>query len=136
MPKPGDELESIEMQLLLEAVARHYGFDFRNYSPASLKRRIADFVKAERLTTVSGLQEKVLHDRGCMERMLLVLCQCVRDVPRSGFFCVPPTGGAVAAHLSVHPHLVCGVFNGRGGLLRYLAARRGCMTAAGFMPPT
>ena len=64
MPKPGEELESIEMQLLLEAVARHYGFDFRNYSPASLKRRIADFVKAEQLTTVSGLQEKVLHDRG------------------------------------------------------------------------
>ena len=40
MPKPGDELESIEMQLLLEAVARHYGFDFRNYSPASLKRSV------------------------------------------------------------------------------------------------
>ena len=55
MPKPADELESIEMQLLLEAVARHHGVDFRNYSPASLKRRIADFVKAEQLTTVSGL---------------------------------------------------------------------------------
>ena len=89
MPKPGDELESIEMQLLLEAVARHYGFDFRNYSPASLKRRIADFVKAEQLTTVSGLQEKVLHDRGCMERMLLALSVNVSAMFRDpGFFCV------------------------------------------------
>ena len=72
-PKPHDELESIEMQLLLEAVARHYGFDFRDYSPASLKRRIANFVTAEQLTTVSGLQEKVLHDRAYMERFLFTL---------------------------------------------------------------
>jgi chemotaxis protein methyltransferase CheR len=89
MPKPGDALESLEMQLLLEAVACHYGFDFRNYSPASLKRRIADFIKAEQLTTVSGLQEKVLHDRGCMERMLLALSVNVSAMFRDpGFFCV------------------------------------------------
>jgi chemotaxis protein methyltransferase CheR len=87
-PKLSDELESIEMQLLLEAVARHYGFDFRDYSPASLKRRIANFVKAERLTTVSGLQEKVLHDCGCMERMLLALSVNVSAMFRDpGFFC-------------------------------------------------
>jgi hypothetical protein len=46
-PKLSDEFESIEMQLLLEAVARHHSFDFRDHSPASLQRQIASFVKAE-----------------------------------------------------------------------------------------
>jgi chemotaxis protein methyltransferase CheR len=89
MSKPSDELESIELQLLLKAVACHYGFDFRNYSPASLKRRIAGFIEAEQLTTVSGLQEKVLHDRGCLERLLLALSVNVSAMFRDpGFFCM------------------------------------------------
>ena len=32
-------LEDIELALLLEGVYRHYGFDFREYSRASLRRR-------------------------------------------------------------------------------------------------
>ena len=67
------ELENLEIQLLLEAVFRHYGYDFRNYAPASLKRRIWSAIQAEKLTTVSGLQEKVLHHRDCLERFLLTL---------------------------------------------------------------
>jgi len=40
-------------------------------------------------TTVSGLQDKVLHDRGCMERMLLALSVNVSAMFRDpGFFCV------------------------------------------------
>ncbi len=67
------ELEDLEIELLLEAVFRHYGYDFRDYAPASLKRRIGNAVQAEGLTTVSGLQEKVLHNRDCLERFLLML---------------------------------------------------------------
>jgi len=67
------DLEGIEIGLLTEGVYRHYGFDFRDYSMASLKRRIWKRVYAEGLSTVSGLQEKVLHDSGCMERLLLDL---------------------------------------------------------------
>lgn len=68
-----NELEAIEVQLLLEAIYRHYGFDFRNYAMASLKRRIWNTVYAENLTTISGLQERVLHDRDCLERLLVGL---------------------------------------------------------------
>ena len=68
-----NELETIEIQLLLEGLYRQYGFDFRDYALASLKRRIWNTIRAERLTTVSGLQEKVLHDPGCLERFLLGL---------------------------------------------------------------
>lgn len=67
------ELETLEIELLLESVFRHYGYDFRNYAPASLKRRIWSAIQAEKLTTVSGLQEKVLHHRDCLERFLLTL---------------------------------------------------------------
>ena len=67
------DLEGIEIRLLTEGIYRHYGFDFRDYSMASLKRRIWKRVYAEGLSTVSGLQEKVLHDSQCMERLLLDL---------------------------------------------------------------
>jgi chemotaxis protein methyltransferase CheR len=67
------DLEKIEVELLLEAVYRHYGFDFRAYAYASLRRRIWKRVQAEKLQTVSGLQERVLHDPGAMERLLLTL---------------------------------------------------------------
>src|SRR3954470_24154896 len=66
-------LEAIEIQLLTEGIYRHYGFDFRDYSLPSLRRRIWKRVYAEGLSTISGLQEKVLHDAQCMERLLLDL---------------------------------------------------------------
>jgi chemotaxis protein methyltransferase CheR len=65
-----DDLERIEMQLLLEAIYQHYGYDFRGYALASLKRRLWRRAHAEGVQTLSGLQERVLHDAGCMERLL------------------------------------------------------------------
>ena len=35
-----NQLEDIEIALLLEGLYRVYGFDFRDYSAASIKRRI------------------------------------------------------------------------------------------------
>src|ERR1051325_4806555 len=67
------DLEEIEISLLTEGIYRHYGFDFRDYSMPSLRRRIWKRIYAEGLTTVSGLIEKVLHDPGSMERLLLDL---------------------------------------------------------------
>jgi chemotaxis protein methyltransferase CheR len=67
------ELEKIEIELLLEAIYRHYGFDFRSYAFASLRRRIWKRIHAERLQTVSALQERVLHSPAALERLLLSL---------------------------------------------------------------
>src|SRR5216683_992718 len=67
------DLEAIEIKLLAEGIYQHYGFDFRDYSQPSLKRRIWKRIYAEGLSTVSGLLEKVLHDPACMERLLLDL---------------------------------------------------------------
>ncbi len=67
------DLELIEIQLLTEGIYRHYGFDFRDYSLPSLRRRIWKRIYAEGLSTVAGLIEKVLHDSSSMERLLLDL---------------------------------------------------------------
>jgi chemotaxis protein methyltransferase CheR len=68
-----NELEQIEVRLLTEGVYQHYGFDFRDYSYPSLRRRIWKRVYAEGLSTISGLTEKVLHEAPTMERLLLDL---------------------------------------------------------------
>ena len=67
------DLERLEIELLLEGVFRHYGFDFRAYAYASIRRRLWKRVEGERLATISALQEKILHDTEAMERLLLDL---------------------------------------------------------------
>ena len=88
MPARADsEREAVEIALLLEGVYQHYGFDFRQYAKASLRRRLWRRVHAEGLRTISGLQERVLHDRSAMERLLLDLSINVTSMFRDpGFF--------------------------------------------------
>jgi chemotaxis protein methyltransferase CheR len=81
-----EDLERIEIELLLEAIHRRYGFDFREYAQASLKRRLWRRINVEHLTSVSGLQEKVLHDPACMERLLLDLSINVTSMFRDPTF--------------------------------------------------
>ena len=63
-------LERIEMELLLEGVYRHYGYDFRAYAPSSLRRRLLKRLEAEKLSTFSALQDRVLHDPNAMEGLV------------------------------------------------------------------
>jgi chemotaxis protein methyltransferase CheR len=67
------DLERVEIELLLEGVFRHYGFDFRSYAYASIRRRLWKRVDAEGLASISDLQALVLHDGPAMERLLLDL---------------------------------------------------------------
>ena len=64
------DVEEIEIALLLEAVYRRYGFDFREYAAASLRRRLWRRANAEGLPTLSALQERILHDPAVMHRLL------------------------------------------------------------------
>ena len=67
------DLEKIELDCLLEAVYRRYGFDFREYAPASLRRRVNRRVKLEALPSISALQDLLLRDPEVMQRLLLDL---------------------------------------------------------------
>jgi len=64
------ELESIELALLLEGVYRQYGYDFREYALASLRRRVWRRMNEEGLESVTALTDRVLHDPACMSRLL------------------------------------------------------------------
>jgi chemotaxis protein methyltransferase CheR len=66
-------LEEIELALLLEGVYRHYGFDFREYAPGSIRRRVSLSMKREGVSTISAFQALVLHSPEVMERFLYTL---------------------------------------------------------------
>lgn len=87
MAETAPEVLDIEVALLLEGVFRHYGYDFRDYAPASIRRRILSRVEAEGAKSVSGLQERVLREPACMERLLLGLTVHVSSMFRDpGFY--------------------------------------------------
>jgi len=81
------DLEHLEIELLLEGVFRHYGFDFRAYAYASIRRRLWKRVEGEALGTISQLQARILHDADAMERLLLDLSVNVTSMFRDpGFY--------------------------------------------------
>ena len=67
------EVEDIEVSLLFDGVYRVYGFDFREYSRASIKRRLLELMQAEKLETISAYQDRLLHDHASVDRLLLGL---------------------------------------------------------------
>ncbi len=79
-------LEDLEVDLLLEAVHRHYGFDVREYSRASVRRRLRRRTYAEGLHTISALTARLLHDPACMERLLRDLSISVTSMFRDAAF--------------------------------------------------
>jgi chemotaxis protein methyltransferase CheR len=87
-PPPGynAELERTEVELLLEGIFRQYGFDFRSYAYASIRRRLWKRVEAEGLKNLSQLQATVLHDPDSLERLLLDLSVNVTSMFRDPLF--------------------------------------------------
>lgn len=57
------DLLNIEIQLLLEAIFLRYGYDFRNYSKAHIKRRILHRLGMSMLSSVTQLQDRILRER-------------------------------------------------------------------------
>jgi len=82
------DIEALEIERLLEAVFRRYGFDFRDYARASAKRRVQAAARGEGLQTISAFQERVLHDEATMERLLLALSVNVTSMFRDPSFYV------------------------------------------------
>jgi chemotaxis protein methyltransferase CheR len=83
---PQESLEEIEVGLLLEAVFRYYGYDFRDYAPGSLRRRVRYYMGECGLHTISALQDRLLHDPDCLGRFLLALSVNVTSLFRDPAF--------------------------------------------------
>jgi chemotaxis protein methyltransferase CheR len=76
------DVEEVELDVLLEAIVRVYGYDFRNYARSSLRRRLWRRVTAEGRSSLAGLLESVLHDPAAMERLRVDLSVTVTSMFR------------------------------------------------------
>lgn len=64
------ENENIEIELLLQAIYMKYGYDFRGYSRASVKRRIKHRLSLSGLDTISDMQRVILYQPDFFNKLL------------------------------------------------------------------
>jgi chemotaxis protein methyltransferase CheR len=96
--------EEIELRLLLEAIYQKYHCDFRDYSPASLKRRLIQACDHFSCKSISQLQHLVLHDPRVIGNLLPYLTVQVSEMFRDpSYFQALRT--KVLPHLKTYPSL-------------------------------
>ena len=76
----------IELKLLLEAIFLKYGYDFRNYSKAHLKRRVASALGKNKLENISQLQHQMLYNEEVFQSLLFDLSVNVTEMFRDPLF--------------------------------------------------
>lgn len=64
------EIINIEIRLFLEALFQKYGHDFRGYSPAHVRRRLLNRMKAEGVESLSLLQNQLLSEETLVSKIL------------------------------------------------------------------
>lgn len=64
------EILDVEQKLLLEGIFQVYGYDFRDYADASLKRRMSQWLSASGYSSFSEAQARILRDAGQFEYFL------------------------------------------------------------------
>lgn len=64
------ELNSIEVELFVQALQKRHGYDFRQYASASLKRRVRLLADQLGCKTISSLTERVLHEPQLLPNVL------------------------------------------------------------------
>jgi chemotaxis protein methyltransferase CheR len=66
----GSELQDIEIESLLERVAEVYGYDFRDYSEASVRRRMIQWLSDSGFASFAQARVQVLRDPAVFEVFL------------------------------------------------------------------
>ena len=79
------ESENIELELLLRAIYLKYGYDFRNYTRSSLKRRIRESMIKSGINAMSEVQHRLLYDRSFFSSLLRDLSVHVTEMFRDPF---------------------------------------------------
>ena len=77
-----DRNQAIELKLLIEAIYLRYSYDFRDYSSASLKRRVLLALKQMQCETISQLQSRILHEPQTFMELLQFLTIPVSEMFR------------------------------------------------------
>lgn len=90
-PASALELEDIELGLFVRALQQRHGYDFSQYAPASLKRRVRQLVQVHGAGTISALTGRLLHEATFLQPVLEGL-----SVPVSDMFRDPPVFRALS----------------------------------------
>ena len=83
---PGLEVENIEADFLIEAIHRRYGYDFREYSKAHIKRRLRHRLIRSGLGSMAEMMHRLLVDQDFFEILLLDLSINVTEMFRDPWF--------------------------------------------------
>jgi chemotaxis protein methyltransferase CheR len=86
MTAPGGDVEDLEIRLLLEGIHERYGYDLRNYAPASMRRRVLAALSRSGCESLGALQHLVLSDAGAFARVLDDLTVRVTEMFRDPSF--------------------------------------------------
>jgi chemotaxis protein methyltransferase CheR len=80
-------IQNNELEFFLEIIFRVFGYDFRNYNKAHVKRRILHRINNLELQSISQLQHKVLYEEGYFDMILRDLSINVTEMFRDpGFY--------------------------------------------------
>ena len=79
-------LENAEFEGLLIVLNEWYGYDFRNYNRPTLRRRIRNAIRDERVASISALQDLVLRDPAAMNRLVATISVHVSSMFRDPEF--------------------------------------------------
>lgn len=77
---------NLEIRLLLEAIYSKYGYDFRDYGKAHIKRRILHRLSTSKLNNISELQHKIIYDKEYLKTILEDLSITVTEMFRDPDF--------------------------------------------------
>lgn len=64
------EIEKIEIDILLDAVYKRYGYDFRDYATATIERRTRIFAKRNGLNFISEIIPRLMRDEDFFEQLI------------------------------------------------------------------
>lgn len=80
------DIEQLEIELLFEALNRRYGYDFRDYSYETARRRVLHRVAIFNLNNIGELQHLILHDRNAADALVTSLSINVTEMFRDPDF--------------------------------------------------
>lgn len=81
-----EDLEKIEINLFLEALYQRYGYDFRNYAQASVRRRVRHLLFHSEYKCISDLTKRLLYDDAFARQVILEFSIAVTEMFRDPSF--------------------------------------------------
>jgi len=97
-----DEIENIELELFLEALFRRYGYDFRHYARASVRRRARHILTTLGENRLSNLIPLLIHDEAVANQIIYDFSITVTEMFRDPEF-YQALRQSVAPYLETYP---------------------------------